>query len=83
MLQISIIVSAFVAFIILLIEKIGLRAYLIETITIEPLSKMLTCDFCLSFWLSFVISLILFIITDNEFLLFIPFISTPLTRILL
>lgn len=83
MLQTSIIVSAFVAFVVLLIEKIGLRTYLIEALTIEPLSKMLACDFCLSFWLSFIISLVLFVITDNESYLFIPFISTPITRILL
>lgn len=78
----TIAVALLTAFTILLLTKIGLR----ETIQIKSgklISKLFSCDFCLSFWLALWFSLVLSIITQRIEFVFIPFLSTPLTRILI
>lgn len=47
------------------------------------ISDMLDCDFCLSFWISLVITALIAIITFDFSWLLIPFMSTPLIRFLL
>lgn len=47
------------------------------------LAEMLDCDYCLSFWVSFLIALIAFIITQDFTWLLVPFLTTPLIRFLL
>ena len=44
------------------------------------LSKMANCDFCLSWWVNVVLSVILFAVTLDVTVLAIPFVSTMLTR---
>lgn len=44
------------------------------------LSKMANCDFCLSWWVNVVLSVILFAVTLEVTVLAIPFVSTMLTR---
>jgi len=44
------------------------------------LSKMANCDFCLSWWVNVVLSVILFAVTLDVTVLAVPFVSTMLTR---
>ena len=75
-------ISLTAAFIILLIGKLGVRDNIVEEA--PPLiSKLFDCDFCLSFWTSVILAIILAIIFNEPSILFIPIISTPITRILL
>jgi hypothetical protein len=70
------------AFAILLIEKLGVRD---EIITRAPrlISQSFDCDFCLSFWTSLILAIILAIFFNEMSIIFIPIISTPITRILI
>lgn len=43
-------------------------------------SQLFQCAFCLSFWLSLIVSIILVLITNELTYIFIPFFSTPLSR---
>lgn len=49
----------------------------------QVVAKMLDCDFCLSFWVSLIIALCMFILTFNYSWLTTPFLSTPLIRFIL
>ena len=70
------------AFAILLIGKLGIRDSIIA-IAPMPASKLFECDFCLSFWTSLILAVILAIFFREISVLFIPILSTPITRILL
>lgn len=70
------------AFIILLTGKLGIRDSIIAKAP-KLISKLFDCDFCLSFWVSFILAIILAIFFKEISVLFIPIISTPITRILI
>jgi hypothetical protein len=70
------------AFAILFIGKIGLRSKIIERAPVL-ISKLFDCDFCLSFWASAILAIILAIVFSNILLIFIPIFSTPITRVLI
>lgn len=70
------------AFVILLIGKLGIRDSIIAKAP-KLISQLFDCDFCLSFWTSVVLSVILAIFFREMNILFIPIISTPITRILI
>lgn len=78
----AIIIALVTAFSILLIGKTGLRDLIIEKAP-RLVSEMFDCDFCLSFWLSLILAVILAIIIVEPVLIIVPFISVPITRILL
>lgn len=46
-------------------------------------AKLLSCDFCLSFWLNVILSIVLFFITKDATILLYCFVATPITRFLL
>lgn len=70
------------AFIILLIGKLGVRD---EVVTKAPklISQLFECDFCLSFWVSLILAIILALIFREIYIILAPTMSTPITRILL
>ena len=70
------------AFIILLIGKLGIRDNIIAK-SPKLISQLFDCDFCLSFWASLILAVILVIFFREMNILFIPIISTPITRILI
>ena len=78
----TIVIALASAFFILLISKIGARDFIIEQGP-KLLSEMFSCDFCLSFWTSFILAVILALLTLSPGLLVVSFISTPITRFLL
>lgn len=70
------------AFAILLIGKLGIR----DSVIIKApklISQLFDCDFCLSFWVSVILAIILAIFFREMSIIFIPIISTPITRILI
>lgn len=70
------------AFVILLIGKLGIRDNIIAKAP-KLISQLFDCDFCLSFWTSLIFAVILAIFFREMNILFIPIISTPITRILI
>ena len=80
------IIAAFIAliaaFILLFANKLGF----IEWLQINGnrfFSEMARCNFCLSFWVGLVLSILFAVYTGNMNILFVPIISTPLTRFLI
>lgn len=69
------------AFIILLIGKLGIRDNVIITAP-RLISQLFSCDFCLGFWISLILAIILAIIFNNIDILFTPILSAPIIRIL-
>lgn len=82
MLSALIYIALAAAFAILLIGKLGIRD---NVITKAPklISQLFDCDFCLSFWVSVILAAILAIFFREMSIIFIPIISTPITRILI
>lgn len=73
--------TLFTAFIILVLDKTELRDDLVAK-SPKFLSKLLSCDFCLGFWLSMALCLFAFILTGDLGYLCVPFFSAPLIRLL-
>ena len=82
MLSALIYVALAAAFVILLIGKLGIRDNIIVKAP-KLISQLFDCDFCLSFWTSVILAVILAIFFREMNILFIPIISTPITRILI
>ena len=82
MLSALIYIALAAAFIILLIGKLGIRDSIVAK-TPKLISQLFDCDFCLSFWMSVILAVILAIFFREMNILFIPIISTPITRILI
>ena len=82
MLSALIYIALAAAFAILLIGKLGVRD---EIIIRAPklIFQLFDCDFCLSFWTSLILAIILAIFFNEMSIIFIPIISTPITRILI
>jgi len=73
------------AFIELTISKTGWRYMLRDWFDINELdvfAKMLECDFCLGFWLSVLISVIMVLITLDPAYFLAPIFTAPITRFL-
>lgn len=72
-------VAMFTTFTLLFLRKIGF----LERMQVHGnwfVSQLFQCAFCLSFWLSFIVSIVLVLITNELICIFIPFFSTPLSR---
>lgn len=82
MLSALIYIALVAAFVIMLIGKLGIRNSVIARAP-KLISQLFDCDFCLSFWVSVILAVILAIFFREMNILFIPIISTPITRILL
>lgn len=76
-----ILVSLSSAFVILLMGKTGVRDGVIAKAP-ALVSKLFSCDFCLSFWTSVVIVAAAIAVTGDISLAAVPIFSTPITRIL-
>ena len=77
----SIIVALAAAFVVLLVKKWGIAEWMQihgDSIT----SRLFSCDLCMSFWAGFIITLAVMCFQDNSTLVFVPFLSTPITRML-
>lgn len=79
---IIVLVALMAAFIILLIDKIGVLKW-IQINGNEFFNNLARCQFCVSFWMNTIISIVAFAITMDYVFLFIPIFSTPITRVFL
>lgn len=70
------------AFIIILIGKLRIREIIVCRAP-KLISQLFNCDFCISFWLSLIISIIFVFIERNISILFVPLVSTPIARVLI
>lgn len=70
------------AFVVILIGKVGLTEKM-QMSTILIISKLFSCQFCLSFWVAVLIALVISVCDFNLIYIFVPVFSTPLSRILL
>ena len=77
-----IIIALITAFVVLFIEKIGLRDVIIMY-SPKLVSKLFSCDFCLCFWVSLTLTFIARFIVGWPFVLILPICSTPIARYLL
>lgn len=75
-------ISSSAAFAILFAERLGVRDKIVAEAP-KLISQLFECDFCLSFWTSLILAIILAIIFNEMSIIFIPIVSTPITRILL
>ena len=82
MLSALICIALAAAFTTLLIGKLGIRDSIVAKAP-KLISQLFDCDFCLSFWTSVILAIILAIFFREMNVLFIPIISTPITRILI
>lgn len=80
--SIAIIIACVSAFIILFAGKTGIRDEIIARAP-KLISQMFGCDFCLSFWTSLILAIILAIFFGEMSIILIPIVSTPITRILI
>ena len=75
-------VALWVAFLLLLAYKVGLIEWM-QVHGGKLISQMAQCDFCMSWWLSVIITLVVLCFTGDVMLLVVPFLSTPIARRLL
>lgn len=76
------VITLLAAFIVLLIKKWGWAEW-VQVHGDKVLSQLFSCDLCMSFWAAVLVSIIMVLATGNSALIFVPVLSTPITRILL
>lgn len=79
--EIVIMVALGAAFVVLLLKKWGMAEYM-QIHGGKFLSKLFSCDLCMSFWASMLICLFLCCLYDDVQVLFVPMFTTPITRML-
>jgi hypothetical protein len=78
-----ILLALYASFIILLITKLGWREK-VQIYGPKLISDMFNCDFCISFWTCFVLSVLLFTFGDGDWVvLFYPLFASPIVRLLI
>lgn len=75
------VISLIAAFIVLLIKKWGWAEW-VQVHGNKVLSQLFSCDLCMSFWAAVLVSIIMVLATGNSALIFVPVLSTPITRML-
>lgn len=79
-LLISVLVALIVSFIIIVSEKTGVLVYLASRTRDRTLNMLLSCYFCIGFWLSFIIAVFISMVAGNILYLAICAISSVLIR---
>ena len=81
-----ILIALFSTFVELFMSKSGFRYWLRDKcyyIDFTLIAKMLDCDFCLGFWLSVIISIVMVLITLDPSYFYVPVFATPIIRFLI
>jgi len=76
----SVLVALIVSFMIIVSEKTGILVYLASKTRDRTLNMLLSCYFCIGFWLSLLMSIFISIATGNVSDLFICVTSSVLIR---
>lgn len=82
LLEYATMIALWVAFLLMLAYKLGIVEWL-QINGNKFLSEMAHCDFCMSWWLCLIVTLLIMCFTCNLHLLVVPFIATPIARKLL
>ena len=69
------------AFAILLMKKWGITEW-VQVHGGAVMSRLFSCDLCLSFWVSVIITIIALCFVDDARVMMVPVLSTPVTRML-
>lgn len=77
-----VVVALLSAFMILFMDRTGLRDTIIMEVPSKTLSELFDCDFCLGFWLSAILAISIAVYEGEPIYFIIPLFSTPITRIL-
>ena len=67
---------------VMLLKKWGIAEYM-QVHGDKCISQLFSCDFCMSFWASFIIVVAVMCATNQASLIFVPVFSTPIARMLL
>lgn len=81
-LALAIIIAMLCAFCLILMRKWEIIEY-VQVNGNEFFAKMFSCDFCLSFWASVIVSIIFAVSMQDIRILLMPFVTTPITRFVL
>ena len=79
----TVICALLAAFVLLFIKKIGLLEFWQTRVKSDLLYKLLTCDFCLSFWTNVFLSVVFGLVAKEVAFVLTPFAAAPITRKLL
>ena len=80
-LAIVVMIALAAAFVVLLLKKWGIAEWY-QIHGNEFVSKLFSCDLCMSFWVSVVMSMAVAAVTGDIFVCMMPVLSTPITRML-
>lgn len=82
---IAMIIACIAAFVVTLLHKWGAVEYMqIHAYNFpEVVNKLFSCDFCLSWWVSVIISIVFAISMSYLLVLLCPFIATPVAKFIL
>ena len=80
-LELIALVALMAAFIVLLVKKWGWAEWM-QIHGDKYLSKLFSCDLCMSFWAAMAVCLVLMCWNDDNSLIFVPMFTTPITRML-
>lgn len=78
----AVMVGLWATFILLLAYKVGFVEWM-QVHGCNIISKMAHCDFCMSWWLCLILSLIVLGFSGDLHILVVPFLATPIARRLL
>ena len=80
-LEIGAFVALLAAMMVLLVKKWGIAEW-IQIHGDKFLSKLFSCDLCMSFWAAMCFAVVLCCVYDDAGWLLLPFLTTPVTRML-
>ena len=80
-LEIGAFVALLAAMMVLLVKKWGIAEW-IQIHGDKFLSKLFSCDLCMSFWAAMCFAVVLCCVFDDAGWLLLPFLTTPVTRML-
>lgn len=80
-LKIGAFVALLAAMMVLLVKKWGIAEW-IQVHGDKFLSKLFSCDLCMSFWAAMCFAVVLCCVFDDAGWLLLPFLTTPVTRML-
>lgn len=80
-LEIIALVALMAAFIVLLVKKWGIAEWM-QIHGDKYLSKLFSCDLCMSFWAAMAVCLVLMCWNNDNTLIFVPMFTTPISRML-
>lgn len=80
-LMMAVMVALLAAFVVLLLKKWGVTEWM-QVHGDSVSSRLFSCDFCMCFWASVMITCVSTVFVDGAWMMAVPFLSTPIARYL-